>query len=200
MADNTEGTQATGTQPAQSDAAAHIPKERLDKEIAKRRELEAQLQSLAEWKTKIETETKQAEERRLAEQGEYRKLAEERAAKVAELERGLAEERGRQREAYLKGEVRARLHDIANPEYLDLVYRRVGDIQFENGEWKGLDETLGDFRKNNPALFNSGNGSPHSPASKLHPVAGQTPGLEQLDNLPPKARYDAIMSQLKKAQ
>lgn len=199
MADNPNGSQATGTQPVESDAPAHIPKERLDKEIAKRRELEAQLSQLSEWKSKIEAETKQAEEKRLTEQGQFQKLAEERAAKLAEAERKLLEVQARERDAYLKGEVRARLHDIQNPDYLQLVYGKLEGVAFEDGAWKGLDDKLGEFRKSNPALFAGSAVTPHASASRLHPVAGQTPPPESLDKLTPAQRLDYHMDALKRA-
>lgn len=199
MADTPNGSQATGTQPVESDAPAHIPKERLDKEIAKRRELEAQLSQLSEWKSKIEAETKQAEEKRLAEQGQFQKLAEERAAKLAEAERQLKEVQAREREAYLKGEVRARLHDIQNPEYLQLVYGKLGEVSFEDGQWKGLEDKLGEFRKSNPALFAGSAPQPHAPASRLHPVAGMTPPPESLDKMTPAERLSFHMDALKRA-
>jgi hypothetical protein len=199
MADTPNGSQAAGTQPVESDAPAHIPKERLDKEIAKRRELEAQLAQLNDWRLKVEAETKQAEEKRLAEQGQFQKLAEERAAKLADAEKRLAEVQARERDAYLKGEVRARFHDIQSPDYLQLVYGKLDGVAFEDGEWKGLDNKLEEFRKNNPALFQTGAATPHTPARNLHPVAGMTPPPESLDKLTPAQRLAYHMDAMRKA-
>jgi len=98
--------------PAEAKNTEHmIPKSRLDEEITKRKDLEVRLETL-------EKEKNQQLEDRLAEQGKYKELAEERASQVAELL-----PKAEQLEAYehtLEGVLAAQLEDMPE-EYKNLV-------------------------------------------------------------------------------
>lgn len=190
--------QAAGAQPVNSDAEARIPKERLDKEIAKRRELENQLAALTEWKATTEAQTKQAEQKRLEEQGEFKRLAEERATQLAAAQAALAKKEQEQFNVYLSAELRARTPDIASPKYLALAGDYVKGVKFVDGEWQGLDDGLKAFREQNPSLFAAASTAKPSP-SHLHPVAGQTIAAASPNDMSPAQRLEYFKAEAKKA-
>lgn len=190
----TETPTADGTQPGkQADAAedkeASGIKAALAAERAKKRELEAKLAT-------IEAERKQAAEKQLQEQGQWQSLAEQRA-KEANDAKALAESYKAQQEAILKrAEIRAKLHDIAKPEYLKLV--PIDSLKVDGESVTDPEDALSQFRKEHPELFRASNGAGNPGA--LHPAtAGKTVPDKEISAMTPQERKAHFFDQLKRS-